>query len=99
MRPNLSDTVTISPNLRFSEVAGELVLLDLPSETFFSLDEVGTHIWKLLRQHSSLQIVHETLLKEFDVESARLERDLLRHVGELVDAGLVTTDAGDAAAS
>ena len=99
MRPNLSDTVRISPNLRFSEVAGEIVLLDLASETFFSLDEVGTHIWQLLQKHRSLRDVYELLLQEFDVEPARLEDDLLKHISELVDAGLVSTDAGDVAAS
>lgn len=38
------------------------MLLDLASETFFSLYEVGTHIWQLLQKHRSLRDVYELLL-------------------------------------
>jgi len=99
VKPNLSDTVTISPNLRFSEIVDEVVLLDLASEKFYCLDEVGTQIWRLLQKNRSLRSVYEILREEFDVESARLENDLLKHISELADAGLVTIDEKDVAAS
>ena len=38
------------------------------------------------------------MLTEYDVEPARLETDLLSHVGELADAGLVTLGEGHAPA-
>jgi len=98
MKASLSDTITISPNLRFSEIAGEIVVLNLESETFFSLDEVGTHIWRLLQQHSNLGNVYEILREEFDVGPNRLEYDLLQHISELVDAGLVTIGTRNVAA-
>jgi hypothetical protein len=93
MTPTLTDTATPSPEVLFQEVGGETVLLDLASETYFGLDEVGTRIWHLLSEHGSLRTVYDAMLDEFDVEPARLEGDLLTHVAQLADAGLVTLDA------
>ena len=42
---NLNQTVTLSPEVISQEVSGETVLLDLESENYFGLDEVGTRIW------------------------------------------------------
>jgi hypothetical protein len=89
VKPTLSDEVTISPEVLIQELDGEAVLLDLASESYFGLDDVGTRIWQLLQEHGSLQRVYDAMLTEFDVEPVRLEEDLLRHVGELADAGLV----------
>ncbi|MCU0836207.1 MAG: PqqD family protein [Chromatiaceae bacterium] len=89
MPPTLADQVTISSEVLFQQVASESVLLDLASETYFGLDEVGTRIWQLLQEHSRLRTVYETMLDEYDVEPAQLEQDLLKLIGELADAGLV----------
>ena len=95
MKPTLTDCVTLSPEVLFQEVAGEAVLLDLASETYFGLDDVGTRIWQLLHDQVSLRAVYDTLLKEYDVAPARLEDDLLTHVVQLADAGLVILGGAD----
>ena len=89
MTPKLTHHVTISREVLFQELDGEAVLLDLASESYFGLDDVGTRIWQLLQEHGSLRTVFDTMLDEYDVEPARLEEDLLKHVGDLADAGLV----------
>jgi hypothetical protein len=93
MTPTLTDTATPSPEVLFQGVGGETVLLDLASETYFGLDEVGTRIWHLLNEHGSLRTVYDAMLNEFDVEPAQLEVDLLTHIAQLADFGLVTLDA------
>jgi hypothetical protein len=98
MKPELTSNVTISSDVLFQEVGGEAVLLDLASETYFGLDDVGTRIWQLLHEHGLLSAVHERMLAEYDVEPARLEEDLLHHIERLAEAGLVTVEAGDHAA-
>jgi len=97
MNPTLTDSVTLSQEVLFQEIGGEAVLLDLASESYFGLDDVGTRIWQLLQEHSSLRKVHEVLLDEYEVAPARLEQDLLRHLGELADAGLVMFASGNGA--
>jgi hypothetical protein len=89
MQPTLADRVSVSPDVLFQEVGGEAVLLDLKSESYFGLDDVGMRIWQLLQEQGSLRAVFDRMLAEYDVDPARLEADLLKHVGELADAGLV----------
>ena len=86
---SLQQKVTISPEVLSQEVDGETVLLDLQSESYFGLDEVGTRIWQLLNDGRNLQAVFDTLLGEYDVEEQQLGKDLQDHIAQLVDAGLI----------
>lgn len=89
---SLQQKVTISPEVLSQEVDGETVLLDLQSESYFGLDEVGTRIWQLLNETSNLQTVFDTLLDEYDVDEQQLDKDLQDHVARLIEAGLVSLD-------
>ena len=87
---NLKQTITLSPDVISQEVSGETVLLDLNSENYFGLDEVGTRIWQLLKETGNLQTVFDTMLEEYDVDEKQLKKDLLDHVTQLVEAGLIS---------
>lgn len=99
MKPSLADKVSISSEVAFQEIGGEIVLLDLTSESYFGLDEVGTRIWRLLQEHSSLLAVYEIMREEYEVDAVRLKKDLLAHVSDLVDAGLIRLSGENAPAS
>jgi len=86
--------VIISEEALSQEVNGETVILDLNSESYFGLDEVGTRIWQLLQEHGELRKVFDVMLEEFDVDADRLEKDLNELVGELEEAGLGTSEKG-----
>jgi hypothetical protein len=47
---DLFTTVVPSPEVLVQELEGEAVLLNLASERYFGLDDVGTRIW----QHQSI---------------------------------------------
>lgn len=83
--------LALSPDVISQEVSGEMVLLDLNSEHYFGLDAVGARTWQLLGQSGDLEVVVEALLQEFDVEEVRLRGDLARLLGELLEAGLVSS--------
>jgi hypothetical protein len=71
------------------EIDGEMVLLDLASEIYYGLDDVGTRIWATLVEHGSVSAARQALIEEFDVAPAMLDRDLARLLGELESHGLV----------
>lgn len=81
----------VEPNddVLFQEVGGEAVLLNLGSESYFGLNEVGTRIWQLLGKNSLLQHVYDVLKDEYDVMPEQLQSDLLTLVDEMAKAGLV----------
>ena len=90
---NLNQTITLSPEVISQEVSGETVLLDLDSENYFGLDEVGTRIWQLIKETSDLQAIYKTLLEEYEVEEERLQTDLELLLGEISTLGLVSMQA------
>jgi len=93
MRPRASltmDTTLVrSHDVMHQSIAGETVLLDLNSETYFSLNETGTRVWHLLEQPASLASIHGTLCSEFDASASTIEADLLELGSRLIDAGLL----------
>jgi hypothetical protein len=87
---NLNQTITPSPGVISQEVSGETVLLDLESECYFGLDSVGTRFWQLIRQSGELRSIYNTLLQEYDVEEAQLQRDLEALITDVCERGLIT---------
>ena len=89
---NLDQRITLSTEVLSQEVSGETVLLDLGSENYVGLDEVGTRIWQLLKEHEHLRIVYNTLLSEYEVDEARLAQDLENLLTEISDLGLISLE-------
>jgi hypothetical protein len=89
---NLNQTITLSPDVISQEVSGETVLLDLESEHYFGLDEVGTRIWQLARETDDLKAIYQTLLAEYDVPENRLQQDLDNLLAEISGLGLITLE-------
>ena len=75
---------------------GEAVILNLESESYFGLDEVGTHMFKLLTESASIQMAYDVLVDEYEVEPAQLKADLEELIRQLEENGLVTIENGQA---
>ena len=87
MRHRIADDVV------FRDLAGESVLLNLSTGTYFGLDAVGTRMWHLIAEHGSTTLVIEALLTEYDVDELRLQKDVEALIDQLLAKGLLTTDA------
>jgi len=85
----MTQTISLSKDALFQEVNGELVILDLASEKYFGLNEVGTRIWLLLESGKSVAEAQEILLDEFDVDPRQLQSDVDDLLARLNDAGLI----------
>jgi hypothetical protein len=58
------------------ELAGEAILLNLDSEKYYSLDEVGYRMWTALTGSDSIGAAYERLLSEYEVQPQELLQDL-----------------------
>lgn len=87
-----SGRIAARDGVMFREVAGEAVLLNLNSETYFGLDEVGTAMWNVLVGAASIEAAFEVLAGEFDVDPDTLRTDLSAFIAKLADAGLIAID-------
>ena len=85
----LDQNLIISKDVWVSEVSGEAVLLNTTTGKYFTLDEIGARMWKLISQHGQLEPVYQALLGEYDVAPQKLEEDLLALAKLLIEKGLV----------
>jgi hypothetical protein len=84
-----TDRVTVPEDVLISGLQGESVILNLDSERYFGLDEVGTRMMSVLTTADSIQAAYETLLQEYDVEGEVLRQDMTAIIEKLVEQGLV----------
>ena len=89
---NLNQKVTFADTVFAQEVDGEMVLLDMNSENYFGLDEVGTAIWQAMQEKENLKEVFEILLEQYEVEEDVLKKDLITFVEKLEESGLVKVE-------
>lgn len=82
--------VVVPETVLFRELDGEAVILNLNTESYLGLDDVGTRIWTALTSQPSVQAAYEALLSEYDVSPEVLRADLERLLGEMLEHGLIT---------
>ena len=85
----LDTALRIPAHVSFTFVEEQAVLLNLRTNQYFSLDEVGAHLWALLKEGKSLREGYQVLLEEYEVEPAQLEQDVLELMENLKEHGLV----------
>ena len=89
MTISFSDRVRVPDDVLISNLQEESVLLNLDSERYYGLDDVGTRFWSVLTTSDSIEAAYEKLTEEYDVDSHVLRADLLALVENLVDQGLL----------
>ena len=67
----------------------DTALLDLRSEKYFTLNEVGTRIWELLGEGTEIAMIVELLAEEYDAPVEAIRTDTLALLAALHAAGLV----------
>lgn len=68
-----------------------VALLDLQSNTYFSLDPIGAVIWEQLSEPSSVEHLTAAVLREYDADPDVCRRDISDLLSDLVTHKLVRT--------
>lgn len=77
-------------NVHWKAVNGEAVLMNIVSGDYFSLDEVGTHLWSQITS-GPVQFNHliESLTNEYTISRDQAEGDAKDFCGQLLAEKLV----------
>ena len=78
-----SDSVLVQP------VGDETVLLDLDSGTYFTLDGVGTAIWREIEAGQGFDAIVEAVVERYDVDREQAVSDTSELLTELLVRGLI----------
>jgi len=76
------------------DLNGEAAILQLDQSVYFGLKGVGAQVWLALEQPQSFAELNRPVCKEFGVDAARAEADLMKFLSELQAAGLVERGEG-----
>jgi hypothetical protein len=58
-------------------------------DAIFTLNDVGSHIWRLIESPTTVEAIVAEIGREFDVSPDRAERDVVDFLGQLAEAGLI----------
>lgn len=89
LHPAQLSRFSIPENVLSQELNGEVVLLNMESESYYSLNPVGSRMWQLLTEHGDMEIATQQLLQIYAVDEAMLRQDMAVLFGELVEEGLL----------
>jgi|ERR1041385_643699 hypothetical protein len=91
---SFNDRIKLPEDVLISGLQAESVLLNLDSERYYGLNDVGTRMLTLLSSSDSIAAAYNSLLDEYDVEAEVLRRDLVSTIEELAKYGLVEIIGG-----
>ena len=89
MTISFSERVTVPDDVLISNLQDESVILNLDSERYYGLDDVGTRFLSVLTTSESIEAAYDRLRDEYDVDPLVLRADLLALVENLIDQGLL----------
>jgi hypothetical protein len=87
--------IKVFPQVLFQEIGNEAVLLDLNSERYFGLNEVGTRAWQLITEYGDTHAVCQAMLDEYAVPEECLYQDINELIAQFVSAGLIALEPFD----
>jgi len=88
--PNTStEKIQASEDVLSQVIRDETVLLDLKTEQYYGLDDVGSRIWALIKKGASRGDMVTVLAREYQVSEDELHKDVELFISSLADAGLL----------
>jgi hypothetical protein len=85
----LNQKLTISENTLSQELHGEIVILNMELESYYSLNPVGSKVWQLLTSKETVKTAIEQLLQIYLVDESTLHRDVTLLAEELIEEELL----------
>lgn len=89
----LETNYTIPSTVMLQIVDDETLLFNSATELFFTLNEVGSVMWEVMSENSTLRAVYDELIEVYDVPSEQLEADIIVFATVLKEQELLVVSA------
>jgi len=89
MAISFSDRVRMPDDVLISNLQEESVILNLDSERYYGLDDVGTRFLAVLNTSDSIEAAYEALRDEYEIDADSLRQDLLELIENLLKQGIL----------
>jgi hypothetical protein len=89
MSMELTARVRLAKDVLMQKVGDDAILLNLNTENYFALDEIGTRIIDTLQESDSVTQAVQKLVGIYEVDEGKLTKDAVRLVEECEQHGLL----------
>jgi hypothetical protein len=76
------------------DLGGEAAILNIKSGVYYGLDPIGAQVWNLIQKPHRVAEVREAVVRDYDVEPERCERDVIALLESLLAEGLIEVQNG-----
>lgn len=87
----LERKIAVSESCVVREMEGGFVILNLDTERFYELTEVGKRFWELLAEQQEYEVALNVLQNEYEVSTDQLQADITRLLEDLIRAKLIVS--------
>ena len=81
--------IAVNDDVLFRDMDGEAIILNLNTESYFGLDDIGTEMWKVLTSANSIEEALNLLHQTYEVDEQLLRADAMALIRKLVDLGML----------
>ncbi len=85
----LDTTIQLDPSLLYSKIGDEIVLLTVESGKYFKVDAVGSRIWELIKEPTTIHNLCGKLIEEYDISSEQCYEDIAPFLERLKEDALI----------
>jgi hypothetical protein len=78
-----------SPDVVARKVGDQVVLVDLSTNRFYSLNSTGARLWELVGSEPDREVIRRQMREEFEVDESELAENIDRLLSELIANGLL----------
>lgn len=89
MTLSLNTTIYRNPESVFSDIDGDVVMMDIKSGHYLGLNTVASQIWYLLEQPLTVSVLIERLSEQFEAPHEQIENDVQIFIQDLVAQQLI----------
>ena len=83
----------VSEEVLSSKIDEEVVLMSIEAGYYFTLDPIGSRIWKLLSEKPyTLEGLVQALLEEYEVDEATCRADVQAFIDEMSEKNLILSE-------
>jgi len=76
-------------NFAWRNVNDEIIILNLKSGEYFTLNDVAQCIWSAVTEEKSVEEIKVKIIDEYDVSTERAERDIDNFIAGMIEQGLI----------
>lgn len=89
MEISVESTFSIPESVAWRNVNEEIVILKLKSGEYYTLNEVGQHIWQGVNDQQNVEGILKQIVDQFDIPYEKAKEDVLKFLDNMLKESMV----------